>query len=80
MIKTLCASEQEWLFESDIVHFGCTKKEEINQYLLSFTEHPVFKAPGDGGRGVARGLTSQGDLLLKLRGSLVIQVGNFGLH
>ena len=56
-----------------------SKKKKI-QYLLSFSEYPVFKTPGDGGCGIARRLTGQGDLFVKLRGSLVIQVGNFGLH
>lgn len=47
--------------------------------LLSFGEHCVFKAPGDGGCRVAQSLTGQGDLFIKLGGSLVAQVRNLGL-
>lgn len=42
------------------------RNNRTNQYLLSFSENPVFKAPGDGGRGVAGGLAGQGDFVVKL--------------
>ncbi|TNN79175.1 hypothetical protein EYF80_010623 [Liparis tanakae] len=45
-----------------------------NEYLLSFSEYPVLETPGDGGCGVAQGLTGQGDLIGKLRGGLVTQI------
>lgn len=35
-------------------------------YLLSFSQDPVFKAPGDGGGGVAGRLAGQRDVLVKL--------------
>lgn len=63
-------------FKSDFLLFKRTKCA----YLLSFTELLVLEAPGDGGCGVTRSLAGQGDLVLKLRGRLVIQVGDLGLH
>lgn len=63
-------------FKSAFLLFKRTKYA----YLLSFTELLVLEAPGDGGCGVTRSLTGQGDLFLKLGGSLVIQVGDLGLH
>lgn len=56
------------------------KKKKRGRHLLSFGEHSVLEAPGDGGGGVARGLAGQRDLLVKLRRRLVAQVGDFGLH
>lgn len=48
-------------------------------YLFSFSEDLVSKTPGNCRCWVTGSLTCQGDLIIKLRSSLVTQVGNVGL-